>query len=182
MHTTILDLEKILTDHPEPHIIARTETKHCHIKSFCRQTLKHYKLVYNPSLYTKHTKRCSGGTILAVHKSAYLTIKPLHIPPPYKPYLAIALLTPRAGFEILAIAAYLPQHQSKPDTHTYQVTLHWLHTLLTSEHPNTSVFLGGTYRLPHPTPRLLLQTSSEPPYGHTPHTLRRPTHTHKHPN
>ena len=143
MHTTILDQQKLLTNHPEPHYIALTETKHRHIKSIWRQILRSYKLVYNPSLYNKHTKRCSGGTILAVHKSAYTTIKPIKVPPPYQPYLAIALLTPKAGSEILAISTYLQQHQSKPDTRTYRDTLNWLHTLLTTEQPNTPVLLGG---------------------------------------
>jgi len=92
MHTTILDLQKLLTNHLEPHIIALTETKHRHIKSVWRQTFRNYKLVYNPSLYNNHTKRCSGGTILAVHKSANTTMKPIQVPPPYHPYLAIALL------------------------------------------------------------------------------------------
>ena len=83
------------------------------------------------------------GTILAIHKTAYPTIKPLHIPPAYQPYLAIALFTPKAGSEILAVAAYLPQHQSKLETQTYQDTLYWLHTMLTTEYPNTPVLLGG---------------------------------------
>jgi len=143
MHTTILDLQKLLTNHPEPHIIAPTETKHRHIKSIWRQTLSNYKLVYNPSLYNKHTKRCFGGTILAVHKSAYTTIKPIQVPPPYHPYLAIALLTPKVGSEIRVISNYLPQHQSTPDTHTYRETLNKLRTLLTTEQPNTPVLLGG---------------------------------------
>jgi hypothetical protein len=116
MHTTILDLQNILTDHPDPHIIALTETKHRHLKSIWRQALRNYKLVYKPSLYNKHTKRCSGGTILAIQKNAYSTTKPLLIPPSYQPYLAIALLTPKAGSEILAIAAYPPQHQTQLET------------------------------------------------------------------
>jgi hypothetical protein len=68
MHTKILDLQNILSKYPDPNIIALTETKHCHIKSIWRQALRNYKLVYNPSLYNKHTKSCSGGTILAIHK------------------------------------------------------------------------------------------------------------------
>ena len=143
MHTTILDLQKLLTTHSDPHIIALTETKHRNIKSIWRQTLKNYKLIYNPSLYNKLTKRCSGGTILAIHRNAYPTIKPLHIPSQYQPYLAIALLTPKTGSAILAIAAYLPQHQNKPDSQTYQDTLQWLQTLLTLEHKHTPVILGG---------------------------------------
>jgi len=142
MHTTIKDLHKILTTQPDPHIIALTETKHRHIKSIWRQTLRNYKLVFDPSHYNKHTKRCSGGTILAIQKNAYSTIKPLYIPPPYQPYLAIALLTPKAGSEILAIVAYLPQHQTKIENQTYKDTLHWLHILLTIEHPNIPVLLG----------------------------------------
>jgi endonuclease/exonuclease/phosphatase family metal-dependent hydrolase len=143
MHTTILDLQKILDTNPDPHIIALTETKHRHIKSIWRHTLKNYKLIYNPSHYDKQTKRCSGGTILAIHKNAYPTIKPIHIPSQYQPYLAIALLTPKTGSDILAVAAYLPQRQNRNDTQTYQDTLQWLQTLLTSEHKHTPVILGG---------------------------------------
>ncbi len=58
MHTTIIDLQNILTTQPDPHIIALTETKHRHIKSIWRQTLRNYKLVHNPSFYNKHAKRC----------------------------------------------------------------------------------------------------------------------------
>jgi endonuclease/exonuclease/phosphatase (EEP) superfamily protein YafD len=143
MHTTILDLKKILDTHPEPHIIALTETKHRHIKSIWRHTLKNYKLVYNPSHCDKQTQRCSGGTILAIHKNAYPTIKPIHVQSQYQPYLAIALLTPKTGSDILAIAAYLPQHQTRKDTQTYQDTLQWLQTLLKTEHAHTPVLLGG---------------------------------------
>jgi hypothetical protein len=50
---------------------------------------------------------------MAIHKNTYHTIKPLHVPSPFQPYLGIALLAPKTGFEILAIAAYLPQHQTK---------------------------------------------------------------------
>ena len=150
MHTTILDLQNMLTDHPDPHIIALTETKYRHIKYIWRRTLRNYKLVHNPSLYTGHTKRCLSGTILAIHKAAYSTIKPLRIPPPYQPYLAIALPTPKAGSEILVIEAYLPQHQTKQEHHTYQDTLYRLHILLTVEHPHTSVFLGGNLQATSP--------------------------------
>ncbi len=143
MHTTILDLQELLNSHSDPHIITLTETKHKHIKSIWRQTLKNYKLIYNPSLHNKFTKRYSGGTILAIHKNAYPTIKALHVPTQYQPYLAIAHLTPKTGSAILAIAAYLPQHQNKSDSQTYQDTLQWLQTLLTSEHKHTPVILGG---------------------------------------
>jgi hypothetical protein len=143
MHITIVDLQNILTNQPNLHIIALTETKHRHIKSSWRQALRNYKLVYNSSLYDKHTKRCSSGTILAIHKNAYSIIKTLHIPPTYQPYLAIAPLTPKAGSEILAIAAYLPQHHTSLEDETYQNIIHLLHTLLTTEHPNTPTLLGG---------------------------------------
>jgi len=122
MHTTILDLQKILDTNPDLHIIALTETKHRHIKSIWRHTLKNYKLIYKPSHYDKQTHRCSGGTILAIHKNAYPNIKPIHIPSQYQPYLAIALLTPNIGSAILAIAAYLPQHQTRKETQTHQDT------------------------------------------------------------
>jgi endonuclease/exonuclease/phosphatase family metal-dependent hydrolase len=143
MHTTILDIQQLLTTHPEPHILAMTETKHRHIKSIWRQTLKNYKLIYNPSLHNKLTKRCSGGAILAIHKNAYTSIKPIPVPKQYQPYLAIAHLTPTTGSAIMAIAAYLPQHHNTTDSQTYLDTLQWLQTLLTSEHKHTPVLLGG---------------------------------------
>ncbi len=71
MHTTVVDLQNILTNLPIPYIIALTEIKYRHIKSIWRYALRNYKLVYNPSLYDKHTKRCSGGTILSIHKNVY---------------------------------------------------------------------------------------------------------------
>ena len=149
MHTTIIDLQNLLTNQTDPHIIALTGTKHYHIKFIWHQTLKNYKLVYNPSLYNKNTKRCPGGTILAIHKNAYHTIKPIYVSPPYHPYLAIAPLTPKIRSEILAIAACLPQHQTKLGIQTYQDTLHWLHTLLTTDHPNTPVLFGGDLQANH---------------------------------
>jgi hypothetical protein len=63
------------------------------------------------------------------------------------------MLTPKAGSEILAIAAYLPQHRTKLESQTYQNTLHWLHTALTIDHPNTPALLGGDLHAnpsPHP--------------------------------
>jgi len=56
MHTTIIDLQNILDNQTDPHIIALTETKHRQIKSIWCHTLKNYKLVYNPSLYKKKTQ------------------------------------------------------------------------------------------------------------------------------
>jgi len=44
------DLHNILTNQTDPYVIALTETKHRHIKSIWRQTLRTYKLVYSPSL------------------------------------------------------------------------------------------------------------------------------------
>ena len=81
MHTTILDLQNIIATQPSPYIIALTEAKHRHIKSILRHTLKGYKLVHNPSLYTKHTKRCTGGTILAINTNTYSKIEPYQTPP-----------------------------------------------------------------------------------------------------
>ena len=50
---------------------------------------------------------------------------------------------------MLAIAAYLPQHQTKIEIQIYQDTLHWLHTLLTIDHPNTPVLIGGDLQATH---------------------------------
>ena len=108
MHTSILDLQDILNTHTKPQNISLTETKHRHIKSIWRHTLKNYKLVYNPSLYNKKTKRASGGAILSIRSDAYNTIETVAVPTPYKPYIAIALFQPGVGTKIFTIAAYLP--------------------------------------------------------------------------
>ena len=68
MHTTILYLQSLINTQPKPNLIALTETKHRHIKSIRRHTLRNYKLVYNPSHYDKKTKRALAGTILAIDK------------------------------------------------------------------------------------------------------------------
>ncbi len=94
IHTTILDLQDLRNDHPKPHIIALTETKHRDIKSIWRHTLRIYKLVFNPSLHNKTTKRTSGGAILAVRSDAYTSIEPIQVPISYQPYLAIDKLKP----------------------------------------------------------------------------------------
>ena len=143
MHTTLLDLQDILHKHATPQIIALTETKHRHIKSIWRHTLRNYKLIYNPSIYNKATKRASGGTILAIHSTNYKTIDPIRVPTPYQPYLSIAKLTPKQGDPLLAISAYLPQANTQQGKQTYQATLTWLATLLTQEHPDLPVLLGG---------------------------------------
>ena len=109
MHTTVLDLHDILNTHTKHQIIALTETKHRHIKSIWRYTLKNYKLVYNPSLYNKKTKRAFGGAILAIRSDAYSTIEPIAFPTPYQPYIAMVLLQPLVGTKLITIAAYLPQ-------------------------------------------------------------------------
>ncbi len=168
MHTTILDLQKILDTNPNPHIIALSETKHRRIKSIWRHTLKNYKLIYNTSHYDKQTQRCSGGTILAIHKNTYPTIKPIHIPSQCQPYLAIALLTPKTGSDILAIAAYLQQHQTRKDTQTYQDTLQWLQTPLTTEHAHTPALLGGDLQAtPSPHHDFFPPNPSRFRYAHT---------------
>jgi hypothetical protein len=46
MHNTILDLHRILNSKHKPTIINLTETKHSHIKSIWRDTLKDYKLTH----------------------------------------------------------------------------------------------------------------------------------------
>ena len=143
MHTTIIDLQDLLNKHPHPHIIALTETKHRRIKSIWRHTLRNYKLIYNPSLYNKTTKRASGGTILAIHSPAYKNIEPIQVPTPYHAYLAIAKLTPKHGTPLIAISAYLPQSNTPQGKQTYHDTLTWLATFLTQEHTNLPILLGG---------------------------------------
>ena len=154
MHTTLLDLQDLLNNQTTPQIIALTETKHRRIKSIWRHTLRNYKLIYNPSLYNKSTKRASGGTILAIHSSTYKTIEPIRVPTPYQPNLSIAKLTPKLGHPIIAISAYLPQTNTPQGKQSYQDTLTWLATLLTQQHPDLPVLLGGDLQgtpAQHPT-------------------------------
>ena len=70
---------------------------------------QNYKLVYNPSLYNKKTKRASEGAIIVIRSDAYVTIEPIPVPTRSQPYLTIALLQPGVGTELITIAAYLPQ-------------------------------------------------------------------------
>ena len=154
MHTTILDLQDLLNNQPKPQIIALTETKHRHIKSIWRHTLRNYKLIFNPSLYNKSTKRASGGAILAIHSPAYKTIVPIRVPTPYQPYLAIAKLTPNHGTSLLAISAYLPQSNTTHGKQAYQDNLTWFATLQTQENSDLPILLGGDLQgtpAQHPT-------------------------------
>jgi len=143
MHTTILDLQNILTTQPSPNIISLTETKHRHIKSMLRHTLKGYKLVHNPSLYDKHTKRCTGGTLLAINTNTYSNIEPYQTPPHLQHHMAMALLTPKAGSKNIAISLYMPQHNTNQGSKTYNEVLKWLNTTLTRYLPHAAVILGG---------------------------------------
>jgi hypothetical protein len=143
MNTAIIDLQTILTDYPESHIITLAEIKHRHIKSMWRQSFKDFELVKDPSLYIKHIKRCSGVTILAIHKTALTRIELLQVPPQHHPYHVIALITPKSGSEIFAIIAYLPQHYTIQGHQTYEDILIRLKTLLTVEYPHMHVLLVG---------------------------------------
>jgi hypothetical protein len=131
MHTPILDLQNLLTTQTPPHIIALTETKLRHIKSIWRQTLKGYKLVHNPSLYNKQTKRCTGGIILAINTTTYSKIEPYPIPINLQHHIAMALLTPNTGSKIIAISIYLPQHNITQGKEVYKEVLLWLNKTLT---------------------------------------------------
>jgi len=143
MHTTILDLQNILATQTPPQIIALTETKHRHIKSTWRHALKGYKLVHNPSLYNKHTKRCSGGAIIATDTNTYINIEPYLIPPHLQHHIAMTLLTPKAGSKLLAISICMPQHNNNQGIKTYKEALQWLTKTLTEDLPNAAVILGG---------------------------------------
>jgi hypothetical protein len=109
MHATIIDLQSLLHAQLQPTIIALAETKNRHNKSIWRYTLKNYKLVFNPFLYNKKTKRASAGTILAIHKAAYTNIQPIHTPTTLQPYLVVALIQLKYISKILAASTYMPQ-------------------------------------------------------------------------
>jgi len=101
------------------------------------------------------------------------------MPPPYQPYLAIALLTPKAGSEILVIATYLPQQQTYQEHQTYKDASHWLHTLLT----RTPVFLGEDLQATSsPHHDSFCKPRIELPYIYITSTRRRSTHSFFHPN
>ncbi len=151
MHTTILDLQTLLHAQSKPTIITLTETKHRHIKSIWRHALKHYKLVYNPSLYSKQTKRTSAGTILAIHKDAYTNITPMQTPIPLQPYLSLALLQPTNGSKTIAASTYMPQYITPQGQQIYREVLDWQTKLLTDNHPDLPILRGGDLQAtPHP--------------------------------
>ena len=143
MHTSIIYFQNLLTDQPKPQIITPSQTKHRHIHRIHLETIpQHYKLVHNLSLYNKRTKRCSGGTILAVHTAAYIFIEPLQVPLQHHLYLAIALIIPKSGSDILVITAYLPQHHTNRGYKTYIGLVLWLTNLCTVKYPHIPVLLG----------------------------------------
>jgi len=166
MHTTILDLQNLLATQTPPHIIALTETKHRHIKSICRQTLKGYKLVHNPSLYNKHTKRFTMGAILALNTYTYTNIEPYQTPSHLQHHIAMALLTPKAGSKLNAISIYMPQDNTTQGKKTYKEALQWLTKAVTENLPHAAVIPGGASKVhprsatPHTTKH---STSSTPP-------------------
>ena len=52
-------------------------------------------------------------------------------------------LTPRAGSKIIAVVAYLPQHNTIQGARNYQEVLTWLNKTLTENFPDTSLLVGG---------------------------------------
>ena len=158
-------------------MIALTETTHRHIKSTWRQALKGYKLVHNPSLYNKHTKRCSGGAILAIDTNTYTNSEPYQAPPHLQHHIAMALLTPKAGSKLIAISIYMPHHNTNQGNKTYKEALQWLTKTLTEDLPHAAMILGGSpsYTLGRAP---LLPPSTRPLlHLHQPQILRRPLHT-----
>jgi len=151
VHTKIIDLQSLLNTHKKPNIVALAETEHKNIKSIWRHTLKNYKLVYKPSLYNKKTKLTSAGTSVAIDKNTYTGIGPIHVQTTIQPYLAIALLQPKSGFQILATSIYMPQLHTPQGQLIYRDLLSWLKTLFNEEHPTLPILIGrGFQATPQP--------------------------------
>jgi len=77
MHNTIMDLHHILNSKLKPTIIHLTETKHSHIKSIWRESLKHYNLTHTPPKLDPDTLRRSAGTILVTRRDVYKEATPI---------------------------------------------------------------------------------------------------------
>jgi hypothetical protein len=176
MHTTILDLKKILTYHPEPHIIALTETQHRHIKYKLRTCLQSLPLQQaHQALLRGHHPRNTQIRLLDHKAPPHTSPKPTvsrYRPPHTQSRLrnpCNCSLPPTAPIE--SRNPHIPRH----------------HTLATYPTNNrtpeyTDPIWGRPTCHSFPATRLLLQTLSGPPYGHTSYTPRRPTHTHLLPN
>jgi len=145
MHTTIIDLQALLNIQPKQNIIGLAEIKHRRIKSVWGHTLKNYKLVYNPSLYNKKTKRTIAGTILAIYKNTYTGIEPIHVPTALQPYIAVALLQKKTESKILATSIYMPQLHTPRGQLIYRYLLRWLTTLCNEDHPTLPILMGGDF-------------------------------------
>jgi hypothetical protein len=77
IYNTILDLRHIFNSKHKPRIINLTETKHSHIKSIWRDTLKEYKLIHTHPKLDPNTLRRSAGTILATRRDVYKEATPI---------------------------------------------------------------------------------------------------------
>jgi hypothetical protein len=55
----------------------------------------------------------------------------------------MAHLTPKDGSKIIAVATYLPQHNTIRVAHNYREVLTWLIKTLTEDFPDTSILMGG---------------------------------------
>ncbi len=52
-------------------------------------------------------------------------------------------LTPKTGSKIIAVAAYMPQHNTTQGAQNYREVLTWLNKTLTEDFPDTSILMGG---------------------------------------
>ena len=55
----------------------------------------------------------------------------------------MAHLTPKAGSKIVAISAYMPQHNITQGAQNYREVLTWLDKRLTEDFPDTSILMEG---------------------------------------
>ena len=112
---------------------------------------KNYKLAFNPSLYNKKRKRTKAGTILAIGRNTYTGIEPIRVLTTLQPYLAVALLQPKTGSQILATSIYMSQLQTPQGQFMYRDLSSWLTTLFNEDHPTLAILKGGYFQAtPHP--------------------------------
>ena len=102
-----------------------------------------YKLTHTSPKLDPTTNRRSVGTILATRRDVYKDVTPIPTPAHLTDYIKADTITPHDGSPIIAITAYMPQIYTKEQEQTYKDILTWIQQSITTNHPNTTIFMGG---------------------------------------
>jgi len=146
MHNTILDLHRILNSKQKPTIIHLTETKHSHIKSIWRESLKDYRLTHTPPRLDPDTLRRSADTILATRRDVCKEANPIQTPTNLKDYINAAEIIPHDGTPIITITAYMPQLHNKAQEKLYLDILTWVQQEIIPKHKHKIILMGGDFQ------------------------------------